>query len=232
MNKSTALLLGSAAIAAMAILSCLLTPGDARFAATGPAPGEPAAPHLEASSPGRGLAASRVPAGPNGVGDTSAAGSRGSGNPVHRDHLRANAPLSAISAAQGISATTPDMARVSVADHLPMEFLGQPPLVGQGGGMQEFDLPPGLRVPAALVAPDPVHPLAAGQEQISNQIKARFLGAVNGSATDTPDGPVVGAGTWTAAQKWADNRYRTLFGDAAYQRQSLEAARTQAGSRK
>ena len=258
MNKSYALLLGGAALAITAIAFYVLPTGESTYAESKvpkAAAEKPAAALLAPtssrysrvdapSSASSRLAADRdsvatgidpVPAVPGGARLPTTAVSPGGGKAVVRNDRRASAPFSMISRAQATSGAATRKAPAPAAVDLPMEFLGQPDLVMQPGAMPAFDLLPGLQLPVSLLPGDPSLALSSRQENALRQVKDAFLGALNANATPASDSPgeaVVGADAWIAAQTWADNRYRLLFGDEAYKRQALIRAKTQTGSQR
>jgi hypothetical protein len=105
----------------------------------------------------------------------------------------------------------------------------------------EVELPPGVQAPAVLVqdAPQPSQTQPADQEnrapsegqkaaqqQIANQFANDLAkAAADGTATGTADGTSVDAAAWAAAQQRADEHYRLLFGDDAYNQKTIQAAR-------
>ncbi len=88
-----------------------------------------------------------------------------------------------------------------------------------------FEIPLGLQVPAVLIETDPSLQFSPLQEELVRGAREQFLADLDQSRTGTPAAPAVDGTAWKNAQANADTRFRKLFGDAAYLRQSLNAAK-------
>jgi hypothetical protein len=92
-------------------------------------------------------------------------------------------------------------------------------------GERVFDLGPGMQAPAAVMPTDPALPLTPRQETLKAGMARDFLAVIDRVQSDPAHPPELLGDTWIAAQRRADERFRLMFGDAAYLRQSAAAAR-------
>jgi len=85
----------------------------------------------------------------------------------------------------------------------------------------EYDIPAGMRAPVAFLPED--RPLTPPMEKFLENVRDEFDAAI--AAADDP------ATVWEDARQRADDRYRFLFGDDAYNqktmRDALEALKSQ-----
>ena len=88
-----------------------------------------------------------------------------------------------------------------------------------------FELPLGLQVPAVLMATDVALQFSPIQEALVKQTREQFLEDLQQGGAGDPSAPAVDGRAWKNAQENADGRFRKLFGDAAFLRQSLNAAK-------
>ena len=90
-------------------------------------------------------------------------------------------------------------------------------------GAMTFELGPGVPLPAALLESEsPLPPaVAAAKEGIAREFQRDVTDAVAQPNTLTPS---VGK-TWPAAKAKADAQFRAMFGDAAFNEWSMQAAR-------
>jgi len=88
-----------------------------------------------------------------------------------------------------------------------------------------FELPLGLQVPAVLMPTDGALQWTPIQEALVKQTREQFLEDLQQGGTGDPSAPAVDGRVWKNAQENADGRFRKLFGDAAFLRQSLNAAK-------
>jgi len=96
------------------------------------------------------------------------------------------------------------------------------PLAGQPvPEATSFVVDPGVPIPAALTAIDPAVGLSEKQADLQRQIAAEFVQAVNNSADPSA--------AWKTGQVRADARFRKLFGDDLYRWQSLKVTREARG---
>jgi hypothetical protein len=112
----------------------------------------------------------------------------------------------------------------------------QPAVAPESAGAETvIELPPGLSVPAALAGKNPLLNLAPNQQKLADKISDDFMNQVEagnsgtqGGGKASTDGVESSEQNWRRAQQSADDRYRLLFGDAAYNQQSLNAAKAKA----
>lgn len=91
-----------------------------------------------------------------------------------------------------------------------------------------LELDPGVRAPAAVL--ENTEALSPGQSKAKAIVAAEFAEEISKaveepSTSQQPDAtPGVDEAAWVQAQREADERFRALFGDAAYNRASMQAA--------
>ncbi|MCX6976491.1 MAG: hypothetical protein NTX04_00830, partial [Verrucomicrobia bacterium] len=88
-----------------------------------------------------------------------------------------------------------------------------------------FELPLGLQVPAVMIATDASLQFSPIQEALVKQTREQFLEDLQQGGGGDPSAPGVDGTAWKNAQTNADGRFRKLFGDSAFLRQSLNAAK-------
>jgi len=218
MNKSTTLLLGSLSLAALAVSYCFL-------GGTESAP--PAAVSFEEGQPLRmefGEKALR----------NQPSGSAGADLPEEPPAAVIDgAPLAVAGRGDSLVPTggevpenpsTPRLGASSfTAKTTPMAVAGVSPPASPAGPV--FELPLGLQVPAVLMPTDGALQWTPIQEALVKQTREQFLEDLQQGGTGDPSAPAVDGRVWKNAQENADGRFRKLFGDAAFLRQSLNAAK-------
>lgn len=91
-----------------------------------------------------------------------------------------------------------------------------------------LELDRGIKVPAAVL--DNNEPLAPAQAKAKDLVAAEFaediIEAQEQPAANEPSAKRsdISEAAWQEAQRKADERYRAMFGDAAYNRASMQAA--------
>ena len=218
MNKSTTLLIGSLTLGALAVSYCFL-------GGTESAP--PAAVSWEESQPLRmefgekalrkapvSIDSADLPEDPPQAvidGATLAVAGRGDSMVPTRGEAPEN-PSTPRLGASSVTAKNPPTAVASVS----------PPATPSG---PVFELPLGLQVPAVLMATDVALQFSPIQEALVKQTREQFLEDLQQGGAGDPSAPGVDGRAWKNAQENADGRFRKLFGDAAFLRQSLNAAK-------
>jgi hypothetical protein len=243
MKKSTTLLLGSLTLVALAVSYCFL--GGTKSA-------PPAAVSWEESQPLRmefGEKALRnQPSGSAGAdlseeppaavidGAPLAVAGRGDSLVPAGGEAPENPSTARLGASSFTAKTTP-MAVASVsppaspagrgssdtAKTTPMAVAGVSPPASPAGPV--FELPLGLQVPAVLMPTDGALQWTPIQEALVKQTREQFLEDLQQGGAGDPSAPSVGGRAWKNAQENADGRFRKLFGDDAFLRQSLKAAK-------
>ena len=84
-----------------------------------------------------------------------------------------------------------------------------------------LEITPGIPLPAVLLAQD--DPLSPQAEAIKDRIAEEFEDAI--TQTSNPEKPKVHPDAFRAARDRADDRYRMFFGDTAYNRMTMSAAK-------
>ena len=243
MNKSTTLLIGSLTLGALAVSYCFL-------GGTESAP--PAAVSWEESQPLRmefgekalrkapvSIDAADLPEDPPQAvidGATLAVAGRGDSMVPTRGEAPEN-PSTPRLGASSVTAKNPPMAVAGVsppaspagpassvtAKNPPTAVASVSPPATPSGPV--FELPLGLQVPAVLMATDVALQFSPIQEALVKQTREQFLEDLQQGGAGDPSAPAVDGRAWKNAQENADGRFRKLFGDAAFLRQSLNAAK-------
>ena len=221
MNKSTTLLLGSLTLAALAVSYCFLggtesAPPAASLMEEGQALrmefGEKAL--RKAPDSIEAIEAGEVPENPPAVvidGATLPTVERVDSRVTARGEAPEN-PSTPRLGASSFTAKNPPTVVASVS----------PPATPSG---PVFELPLGLQVPAVLMATDVALQFSPIQEALVKQTREQFLEDLQQGGAGDPSAPGVDGRAWKNAQENADGRFRKLFGDAAFLRQSLNAAK-------
>lgn len=88
-----------------------------------------------------------------------------------------------------------------------------------------FELAPGMLAPAAVATTHEALPLNPAQETLKEKIADEFAREIEGALADPITTSKALGETWSHAQKRADERFRLMFGNAAFVKQSAAAAR-------
>lgn len=109
----------------------------------------------------------------------------------------------------------------------PAGFVPSEATLAQSGPLPADDTPvfevePGVLVPVALAPSASSVGLSPRQENLKNGIANKFLDEMQNAPAEDPE---VLSRQWSDKQEEADISYRKLFGDIAYQRQSLDNAK-------
>ncbi len=91
-----------------------------------------------------------------------------------------------------------------------------------------FELDPGVQAPVAMSPTNPALGFSPQQEALKNQIMNQFLQELDAVAASSAGQDAI-ANAWASGQKRADERFRVLFGEAAYQKQGVKIARESVG---